>query len=122
MRTVIAPISPRSLLSVELGSRSRLRIPFKNSRYRIRSTTRNMGEEQAQTWTSKQSRAPPIFMELPIISAAMRHWTRTISLRMHSECVEENSGAHNPVALGVDHYLGQRSAPFSSFPIRPHAM
>ena len=41
---------------------------------------------------------------------------RTISLRMYSGCLEENSGAHSLVALWVDHCLGQRSAPFSSFP------
>ena len=32
----------------------------------------------------------------------MRHWTRTISLRMQPGCLEENSGARNPAALWGD--------------------
>jgi hypothetical protein len=49
MRTVTAPISLRSVLLAEAGSRSPLRILFRSSRCRLRSTTRSMGEEQVRT-------------------------------------------------------------------------
>ncbi len=45
---------------------------------------------------------------------------RTISLRTQPGCPEENFGAHNLEALWGGRRLGQRSTPFSLFPIKPH--
>ena len=57
-----------------------------------------------------------IFMGMLVISAAMRRWAQTISLPTQPACQGENFGAHNPGTRWVDRCLGQRSAPFSSFP------
>jgi hypothetical protein len=53
---------------------------------------------------------------------ANNFFANATGVRTQPGCQEENFGAHNPGALWGDRCPGQRNAPFSLFPIKPHGM